>query len=89
MKGNLRTISIIILVLLIAIFTLLNVTQVPINLGWTVVHLPMALILVISVLLGALLDFIIAATSLFKAKRAAKRYRSKLLSLQHPTTHKA
>lgn len=72
----------ILLVILIAIFSVMNTTAVPIHFGFTVVTWPLVLILLVAVFLGALLMFLFATLTSVQAKRDAKKQAAELASLQ-------
>lgn len=61
------------LVILIAIFALLNTTPVPINFGFSTVTWPLILVLLVAVMAGALLMFLLGTLSVFQTKRAVRQ----------------
>ncbi|PWG00696.1 LapA family protein [Levilactobacillus bambusae] len=72
MKNQGRIILGILLIILIAIFALLNVETVPVDFGFAEVHWPLVMVLLISLLIGALLVFLFSSINTFKTNRQRK-----------------
>ncbi|GAB6092195.1 lipopolysaccharide assembly protein LapA domain-containing protein [Furfurilactobacillus curtus] len=61
MRNQWRLVVGLLLVLIIAIFAVMNGNSVPIHFGFTTVRWPMILILIVSLLLGALITVLVSA----------------------------
>lgn len=92
MKQQGKVISGIIIVILIAIFSVLNTDQVPINFGFATVSWPLVLVLLVAIFIGALLMFLFATVANYKTKRVLKQQtiqieelKQKLSRLNHGT----
>ncbi|GLB46972.1 hypothetical protein WR164_09510 [Philodulcilactobacillus myokoensis] len=66
MKRQIQMITLIILLILIAIFALLNMGTVSIHFGFSVVNIPLVLLLFISILLGMIINFLLSTINTFK-----------------------
>ncbi|HAT55024.1 MAG TPA: DUF1049 domain-containing protein [Lactobacillus sp.] len=73
MKNQWRLIAGLILVLIVAIFAVMNGNSVPIHFGVTTVKWPMILILIVSLLLGALIALLVTAGNHVSRKRSDKQ----------------
>ncbi len=73
MKNQWRLIAGLILVLIVAIFAVMNGNSVPIHFGVATVKWPMILILVVSLLLGAIIALLVTAGTHASDKRNGKR----------------
>ncbi|AMV59782.1 hypothetical protein ADU72_0247 [Pediococcus damnosus] len=60
---------ILVLVLLVAAFAVVNVSEVPISLLFTTVHWPLVLVILVSVVAGALITFLVSMGTSMKQKR--------------------
>lgn len=69
MKQQGKVIGAILLIILIALFALLNTTVVPVNFGVAVFTWPLVLIILVAVLAGAVLMFLIGTLTSFKSRR--------------------
>ncbi len=75
MKNQWRLIVGIVLVLIIIMFSVLNVESVPVNFGFGEVIAPLIIIIVISLLLGSVLTLIVSTTSTAHTKKEMKGLR--------------
>ncbi|WPC17777.1 lipopolysaccharide assembly protein LapA domain-containing protein [Pediococcus inopinatus] len=69
MKNQWRVIIILILVLLVAAFAVVNVSEVPISLLFTTVHWPLVLVILVSLVAGALITFLVSMGTIMTQKR--------------------
>lgn len=72
MKNQWRIVLTILLVIIVAIFAILNVESVPVSFGFTTVHWPLILILLVSILIGAVLMILFSTITVFQHNRAYK-----------------
>jgi len=72
MKNQWRIVSTILLVIVVAVFAILNVESVPVSFGFTTVHWPLILILLVSILIGAVLMILFSTITVFQHNRAYK-----------------
>lgn len=72
MKNQWRIIITILLVIVVAIFAILNVESVPVSFGFTTVHWPLILLLLVSILIGAILMILFSTITSFRHNRAYK-----------------
>lgn len=73
MKRQWSMIGAIILFLLVAILSVLNVEKVPINFGFAEFEWPLILIIFVSVLLGALIATLLSTFKIYKDQRKEKK----------------
>ena len=69
MKRQWSMIGAIILLLLVAILSVLNVDSVPLNFGFAVVEWPLIIIIFVSILLGAVIATLLSTVKSYKDKR--------------------
>lgn len=72
MKNQWRIVLTILLVIVVAIFAILNVESIPVSFGFTTVHWPLILILLVSILIGAVLMILFSTITVFQHNRAYK-----------------
>lgn len=72
MKNQWRIVITILLVIVVAVFAILNVESVPVSFGFTTVHWPLILILLVSILIGAVLMILFSTITVFQHNRAYK-----------------
>lgn len=82
MKRQGKVIIAILLVILIAVFALMNTEPVPIHFGFTTVSWPLVLILLVAIFLGAILMFLFATISNYQTKRTIKRQADRIQTLE-------
>lgn len=73
MKRQWSMIGAIVLFLLVAILSVLNVERVPINFGFAEFEWPLILIIFVSVLLGALIATLLSTFKIYKDQKKEKR----------------
>ncbi|WP_268913853.1 lipopolysaccharide assembly protein LapA domain-containing protein [Lentilactobacillus sp. SPB1-3] len=74
MKKQVGTIIGIILIILVASFSLMNLNAVEINFGFTRIQAPLIILILVSLLLGALIIFMFSSTQNLKKNREMKRF---------------
>ncbi|MFC6289365.1 lipopolysaccharide assembly protein LapA domain-containing protein [Levilactobacillus angrenensis] len=72
MKNQWRIVVSILLVIVVAVFAILNVESVPVSFGFTTVHWPLILILLVSILIGAVLMILFSTINAVQHNRAYK-----------------
>ncbi|GEL14521.1 LapA family protein [Pediococcus cellicola] len=73
MKNQWRVLVILVLVLLVAIFAIVNVNEVPLSLVFTTVHWPLVLVILISLIAGALITFLVSMGTSVAEKKQHRR----------------
>lgn len=81
MKNQWRIILTILLVVIVAIFAILNVESVPVSFGFTTVRWPLILILLVSILIGAVLMILFSTITSVRHNRAYKDLEKELATL--------
>lgn len=74
--------------ILIAIFALLNGAAVPVNLGFTNLESSLALVILVSVAIGAIIIYLIDFVGKFKSARKIKELEKKVTALQKEVAEK-
>ncbi|GAX03530.1 hypothetical protein IWT140_01135 [Secundilactobacillus pentosiphilus] len=82
MKRQGKAIIAILIVILIAIFSVMNTESVPVHFGFTTVSWPLVLILLVAVFLGAILMFLFATISNYQNKKMIKRKNNRIQALE-------
>lgn len=77
MKDQWRIVITILLIIIVAIFAILNVDSVPVSFGFTTVHWPLILILLVSILIGAILMMLFSTINTVQHNRAYKTLEKK------------
>ncbi|MFC6274654.1 lipopolysaccharide assembly LapA domain-containing protein [Levilactobacillus tangyuanensis] len=72
MKNQWRIVVTILLIIVVAIFAILNVESVPVSFGFTTVRWPLILLLLVSILIGAVLVLLFSAITSVQRNRAYK-----------------
>lgn len=72
MKNQWRVVISILLVIIVAVFALLNRGSVPVSFGFATVRWPLILLLLVSILIGAVLMILFSTISSVQKKRAYK-----------------
>lgn len=83
MKNTTKMFLILILAFIVVLFSVINVQQIDVNFLITKVTLPLALVLMSSVLIGALIVFIVMAGNLLKTKKQLKELKQKLIAKEN------
>ncbi|WP_409440750.1 lipopolysaccharide assembly protein LapA domain-containing protein [Lentilactobacillus hilgardii] len=72
MKKQVTTIISIILIILIAVFAMLNLEKVDVSFGFTSVEMPLVLLILVCLLIGALIIFLFSSTQNIRQNREYK-----------------
>lgn len=83
MKNTTKMFIVLILAFIIVLFSVINAQPVDVNFLVTKVSLPLAVILIVAVLLGALIVFIVMASSIWQKKRQIKELTQKLYTKEN------
>lgn len=78
MKKQWSTVLLIALVLVVVIFSVLNVDPVAINFGFEVIEIPLAIMLIGTLLIGVLITAILSTTIIYQNKNEQKRLNKRL-----------
>lgn len=78
MKRQWGTIAAIILIVIVAFFAVINVDSVPVNFGFTVVTWPLIMIILGSLLIGALATVLMSVGTTYKNKKDLKQGKKEL-----------
>jgi len=82
MKKQGRLITILILALIVVVFAVLNVDPVAINFGFTTVDWPLIIVIVVSLLIGAIITFLAATGSSLSQRKAQKQWTKEKADLE-------
>ncbi|KRM91697.1 LapA family protein [Fructilactobacillus florum] len=82
MKKQVAVICGIIIVFLLAIFVLLNMEDTAINFGFATVKMPLILVVLTNLLIGALLVFLFSSVTSWKASRDSKSSQKEIEALK-------
>ena len=82
MKMQGRLITILILALIVVVFAVLNVDPVAINFGFTTVDWPLIIVIVVSLLIGAIITFLAATGSSLSQRKAQKQWTKEKADLE-------
>lgn len=77
-----RVIISLLLALLVVIFAVLNIESVPISFGFAKVSLPLVIIIIGSLVIGALITFLVSSVNHFSQYREHKKLQQKVTKLQ-------
>lgn len=78
MKRQWTTIMALILVILIAAFAVMNTEAVPVNFAFTVVSWPLIMVILVSLLIGALIAVLISTGPLLKGRKEVKQLKKEV-----------
>lgn len=82
MKRQGKVIIAILIVILIAIFSVMNTEAIPIHFGFATVSWPLVLVLLVAVFLGAILMFLFATISNYQNKKTIRQQESRIQALK-------
>lgn len=82
MKRQGKVIIAILIVILIAIFSVMNTESIPIHFGFTTVSWPLVLVLLVAIFLGAFLMFLFATISNYQNKKTIRQQESRIQALK-------
>ncbi|MFV0559194.1 MAG: lipopolysaccharide assembly LapA domain-containing protein [Enterococcus sp.] len=77
-----------ILVFIVILLAVLNIADVPVSLGFTSFSAPLILVIIISVIIGALIAFLTTSTSLWQQKKEIKELKKQLSTYQNELEQK-
>ena len=83
MKNTTKLFLILILSFIIVLFSVINAQQIEVNLLIKTVSLPLAIVLIGALLVGALIVFIVMASNIWQKKRLIKQLNSKVYELEN------
>jgi len=78
MKNQWRLVAGIILIIIIVLFAVFNVDSVPVNFGFAVVDGPLIIVILVSLLMGALITLLVATGSATKKNKEFKQLRAEI-----------
>lgn len=82
MKKQWTTVFLIILTLIVAIFAVMNVDPVIINFGFTSVQMPLAVILIVTLLIGVLMAVLLSTAIIIRYKSEQKKLNQEIKQLE-------
>ncbi|GAX01912.1 LapA family protein [Secundilactobacillus silagei] len=82
MKRQGKVIIAILIVILIAIFSVMNTESIPIHFGFATVSWPLVLVLLVAIFLGAILMFLFATVANLQNKKTIKQQTSRIQALE-------
>lgn len=82
MKKQGRLITVLVLALIVVIFAVLNVEPVAINFGFTHVKWPLIIVILVSLLIGAIITFLAATGSTLSQRKAQKEMTKEVTELR-------
>lgn len=85
MKKQGRVIILLLLVLVVVLFAVLNMNVVPISFGFTKLSLPLVVVIIGSLLIGALITFLVSSISHFSQQREHKKLAHKVAQMENDT----
>lgn len=88
MKKQWTTVLLILLALIVVLFAVLNVDSVIINFGFTMVEMPLAVILIVTLLIGVLMAVLLSTGIILTNKREQKRLNNQILLIEEENDHK-
>lgn len=77
-KNQWRLVAGIILIIIIVLFAVFNVDSVPVNFGFAVVDGPLIIVILVSLLMGALITLLVATGSATKKNKEFKQMRAEI-----------
>ncbi|WP_027109104.1 lipopolysaccharide assembly protein LapA domain-containing protein [Lacticigenium naphthae] len=78
MKRQWSIVFSIVLILLVVVFAVVNVEPVPVNFGWAVLEWPLIIVIILSILIGAIIATLLGTTVIYKEKKHVKEAREEL-----------
>lgn len=82
MKRQWMIILALLLIILIATFAVLNTDPVPVNFAFAVVSWPLVMVILVSLLIGALIAVLISMSTLLKERKEVKRMKKEVSSFE-------
>lgn len=82
MKKQWSTVLLILLTLVVVMFAVLNVDPVAINFGFVMVEMPLAVILIVTLLIGVLMAVLLSTGIILKYKSEEKKLNKKIIAIE-------
>lgn len=82
MKKQWSTVFLIVLALIVVIFSVINVNPVGINFGFTIVEIPLAIVLIGTLLIGVLMAVLLSTGIILKYKSEQKKLQKSLTTFE-------
>lgn len=82
MKKQWSTVFLILLVLIVVIFSVLNVDPVGINFGFSIVEIPLAVVLIGTLLIGVLMAVLLSTGIILKYKSEQKKLKNQVVTIE-------
>ena len=89
MKKKLSLIGVIVLLLIVAIFSISNMQSVSVNFFVAKVKIPLVILIIISILIGVIIAMLFSVSSSFKHKKQIKNLNSQVKNLQEQVAGKS
>lgn len=82
MKKQWSTVFLLLLTLMVVIFSVLNVDPVGINFGFSIVEIPLAIVLIGTLLIGVIMAVLLSTGIILRYKREQKKLRNQLTTIE-------
>src|SRR5690625_5098677 len=82
MKKQWSIVLLIALILLVVIFSVMNVDPVAINFGFSIIQVPLVLVIIVTLLLGVLIAVILSTTIILQNKNEQKKLSRRLTEIE-------
>lgn len=82
MKKQWSIVLLIALILLVVIFSVMNVDPVAINFGFSIIQVPLVLVIIVTLLLGVLIAVILSTTIILQNKSEQKKLNRRLTEIE-------
>jgi uncharacterized integral membrane protein len=82
MKKQWSIVLLIALILLVVIFSVMNVDPVAINFGFNIIQVPLVLVIIVTLLLGVLIAVILSTTIILQNKNEQKKLNRRLTEIE-------
>lgn len=82
MKKQWSIVLLIALILLVVIFSVMNVDPVAINFGFSIIQVPLVLVIIVTLLLGVLIAVILSTTIILQNKNEQKKLNRRLTEIE-------
>lgn len=87
MKKQWTTVFLILIALIVVLFAVLNVDPIAINFGFTVIEMPLAVILIITLLIGVLMAVLLSTGIILKYKSEEKKLKTEIKNAKITKQH--
>ena len=82
MKKQWTTVFLIIIALIVVLFAVLNVDPIAINFGFTIIEMPLAVILIVTLLIGVLMAVLLSTGIILNYKSEEKKLRKEIEAIE-------